>query len=120
MPHVIVKLASGRSDPTKARIAEAVTKAIVANAPSRQLLFMLNPKTVSSLSPVRRSSCASRANAFTSGSVRKPPRGLTPGARVFHLKFGPGTVAAEEGGKLTVDFDHAGRKMVLDSFVEPA
>ena len=32
MPHVIVKLASGRSDPTKARIAEAVTKAIVANA----------------------------------------------------------------------------------------
>jgi len=32
LPHVIVKLASGRSDPTKARIAEAVTKAIVANA----------------------------------------------------------------------------------------
>ena len=32
MPHVIVKLASGRSDTTKARIAEAVTKAIVANA----------------------------------------------------------------------------------------
>ncbi len=32
MPHVILKLASGRSDETKTRIAEAVAKAIVANA----------------------------------------------------------------------------------------
>lgn len=41
------------------------------------------------------------------------------GARVFHSKFGPGTVAAVDGNKLTVDFDNAGRKMVLESFVEP-
>ena len=40
------------------------------------------------------------------------------GARVFHLKFGPGSVAAVDGNKLTVDFDKAGRKMVLESFVE--
>jgi DNA helicase-2/ATP-dependent DNA helicase PcrA len=40
------------------------------------------------------------------------------GARVFHLKFGPGTVANVDGNKLTVDFDKAGRKMVLESFVE--
>ena len=60
------------------------------------------------------------ANSFTSGTARKPPRGMATGARVFHLKFGPGTVFAEDGGKLTVDFDHAGRKMVMDSFVEPA
>jgi DNA helicase-2/ATP-dependent DNA helicase PcrA len=60
------------------------------------------------------------SKAFVGGNVRKPPRGLAAGARVFHLKFGPGTVFAEEGGKLTVDFDHAGRKMVMDSFVEPA
>ncbi len=32
MPHVIVKLASGRSEPQKARIAEAVTKAVMAEA----------------------------------------------------------------------------------------
>lgn len=32
MPHVIVKLASGRSEPTKARIAEAITQAVMANA----------------------------------------------------------------------------------------
>ena len=40
------------------------------------------------------------------------------GERVFHLKFGPGTVADVDGNKLTVDFDKAGRKMVLDSFVQ--
>ena len=39
------------------------------------------------------------------------------GARVFHVKFGPGSVFAVDGNKLTVDFDKAGRKMVLDSFV---
>lgn len=39
------------------------------------------------------------------------------GARVFHIEFGNGIVAAADGNKLTVDFDRAGRKMVLDSFV---
>ena len=39
------------------------------------------------------------------------------GARVFHAKFGAGTVAGVDGNKLTVDFDKAGRKMVLESFV---
>ncbi len=40
------------------------------------------------------------------------------GSRVFHLKFGPGTVAAVDGNKCTVDFDKAGRKMVLESFLQ--
>jgi DNA helicase-2/ATP-dependent DNA helicase PcrA len=44
--------------------------------------------------------------------------GFAVGGRVLHAKFGPGTVAAIDGNKLTVDFDKAGRKMVLDSFVE--
>ena len=44
--------------------------------------------------------------------------GLSVGARVFHLKFGPGTVALVDGNKLTVDFDKAGRKMVLESFLQ--
>ena len=48
------------------------------------------------------------------------PSAYAEGARVLHLKFGPGTVAAIDGNKLTVDFDKAGRKMVLDSFVEAA
>ncbi len=39
------------------------------------------------------------------------------GARVFHIKFGHGAVAEVDGNKLTVDFDKAGRKMVLESFL---
>jgi len=39
------------------------------------------------------------------------------GSRVFHLKFGPGSVVTADGPKLTVDFDRAGRKLVMDSFV---
>jgi DNA helicase II / ATP-dependent DNA helicase PcrA len=43
---------------------------------------------------------------------------FTVGGRVLHSKFGPGTIEAVDGNKLTVEFDKAGRKMVLDSFVE--
>ncbi len=43
---------------------------------------------------------------------------LAKGARVFHQKFGNGLVAAVDGNKLTVDFDKAGRKMVLESFLQ--
>ncbi len=42
---------------------------------------------------------------------------FTPGSRVFHQKFGYGTVATAEGDKLEVDFDKAGRKKLIDSFV---
>jgi len=42
------------------------------------------------------------------------------GERVFHLKFGYGHVAAVDGNKLTIDFDKAGQKRVVDSFVERA
>jgi ATP-dependent DNA helicase UvrD/PcrA len=38
--------------------------------------------------------------------------------RVFHAKFGYGLVAEIEGNKLEIDFEHAGRKRVLDSFVD--
>ncbi len=40
------------------------------------------------------------------------------GERVFHVKFGYGTVTAVEGNKLTVAFEKAGEKKVIDSFVE--
>jgi DNA helicase II / ATP-dependent DNA helicase PcrA len=42
---------------------------------------------------------------------------LSLGQRVFHGKFGYGTIAAIEGNKLEIDFEHTGRKKVLDSFV---
>lgn len=40
------------------------------------------------------------------------------GDRVFHQKFGSGNVVAVAGNKLTIQFDKAGEKRVLDSFVE--
>lgn len=42
------------------------------------------------------------------------------GARVFHQKFGYGTVTSVEDDKLDVNFDKSGDKRVLDSFVETA
>jgi DNA helicase-2/ATP-dependent DNA helicase PcrA len=42
------------------------------------------------------------------------------GERVFHQKFGYGLVKSVEGNKLTVAFDKAGEKKVIDSFVERA
>ena len=40
------------------------------------------------------------------------------GDRVFHQKFGNGNVVGVDGNKLTIDFDKAGEKRVVDSFVE--
>jgi DNA helicase II / ATP-dependent DNA helicase PcrA len=50
----------------------------------------------------------------SAGSVGR----FTDGTRVFHLKFGAGTVMAVDGNKLTVEFDKAGQKMVLESYLE--
>jgi DNA helicase-2/ATP-dependent DNA helicase PcrA len=42
------------------------------------------------------------------------------GDRVFHQKFGNGDVVAIDGNKLTIAFDKAGEKRVVDSFVQRA
>ncbi|WP_313534653.1 UvrD-helicase domain-containing protein [Sphingomonas sp.] len=57
----------------------------------------------------------SRASAVSFGA--KPRGDLALGMRVFHQKFGYGTVAEIEGNKLEIDFEQAGRKRVMDSFV---
>ncbi len=46
------------------------------------------------------------------------PSKFSVGDRVFHIKFGNGNIAAIEGNKLTIDFDRAGQKRVLDGFVD--
>ena len=50
----------------------------------------------------------------------KPRTDITLGQRIFHQKFGYGTVAGIDGNKLEIDFEQAGRKRVIDSFVTPA
>jgi DNA helicase-2/ATP-dependent DNA helicase PcrA len=47
-----------------------------------------------------------------------PASHFRPGDRVFHLKFGNGNVTAVDGNKLTIQFDKAGEKRVVDSYVE--
>ena len=47
-----------------------------------------------------------------------PTSAYRVGDRVFHLKFGNGNVVAVDGNKLLIQFDKAGEKRVVDSFVE--
>ena len=46
-----------------------------------------------------------------------PPGAFAKGARVFHRKFGYGTVTAADGDRLDIDFDKAGRKKVISTYV---
>ena len=48
------------------------------------------------------------------------PSAYAVGDRIFHLKFGYGDIVGIDGNKLTVAFDKAGEKRVIDSYVEPA
>jgi DNA helicase-2/ATP-dependent DNA helicase PcrA len=56
-----------------------------------------------------------KASAVSLGSQGRTD--LELGQRVFHGKFGYGKIVAQEGNKLEIDFEHAGLKKVLDSFV---
>ena len=51
-------------------------------------------------------------------SVADTPSQFSVGDRVFHVKFGNGNISAIEGNKLTIEFDKAGQKRVLEGFVE--
>uniref|UniRef100_UPI0035CC9385 ATP-dependent helicase n=1 Tax=uncultured Sphingomonas sp. TaxID=158754 RepID=UPI0035CC9385 len=57
----------------------------------------------------------SRASAVSLGN--KGRADVAVGMRVFHQKFGYGAIAEIEGNKLEIDFENAGRKRVMDSFV---
>lgn len=73
----------------------------------------------------RQQAPAPRTITLDGGSYHVEPRArpnapFPKGARVFHQKFGYGTVTAVEQDKLEIDFDQAGVKKVMDSFVVPA
>ena len=57
----------------------------------------------------------------SAASFAAKPRGdIAVGARVFHDKFGYGTVLSQEGNKLEIDFEGGGTKRLIDSFVKLA
>ena len=67
-----------------------------------------------------------QSRAKSAPAAPKAVRGATsevhfaPGERVFHQKFGTGTVMAVDGDKLAVAFDRAGEKHIVARFVMPA
>lgn len=56
-----------------------------------------------------------RASAVSLGNKGRDD--LSVGLRVFHQKFGYGRIEEIEGNKLEIEFEQAGRKRVMDSFV---
>jgi len=51
---------------------------------------------------------------------KEPAEGsLAVGTRIFHQKFGYGRIRSVEGSKLSIAFEKAGDKKVIDRFVEP-
>ena len=67
-----------------------------------------------------RSGGASASRAPSAAELPSSSGLVTAGLRVFHQKFGYGTVRSNDGGKLEIDFEKAGTKKVMESFVEPA
>ncbi len=61
-----------------------------------------------------------KAEILSSRAPGKTASNHTIGDRIFHQKFGYGRVEAVDGNKLEIAFEKAGRKKVIDSFVEAA
>lgn len=53
-------------------------------------------------------------------SVSDPPSDFSINDRIFHIKFGYGRITAIDDHKLTIVFEKAGEKRVLDNFVTKA
>ena len=68
--------------------------------------------------PKRRSEPAMLEGELVASSTAKSSA-YAVGARVFHNKFGYGSVTAADGNKLTVQFDDAGQRKVVDDFLQP-
>ncbi|MCG8595583.1 MAG: UvrD-helicase domain-containing protein [Kiloniellales bacterium] len=63
-----------------------------------------------------------RAAPFIEGTARVTEdsgRSFAPRDRIFHRKYGYGTITAVDGDRLTVDFDKAGTKHAFAGFVVP-
>ena len=104
----------------------------------RMAFLTMPPKTTALIFTSPRAGRGRRAEARVRGRASPLPAAKTPltiegelvakstgatssfavGERVFHQKFGNGNVTAVDGNKLTIKFDKAGEKRVVDSFVE--
>ncbi len=69
---------------------------------------------------LRRETIEGDGRLIASSDPAAAGKGLKVGERVFHQKFGYGLILLAEGAKLTVAFEKAGEKRVIDSFLEKA
>ena len=84
-----------------------------ASHPRPRLAARKPPAAASTATPQR--VIEAKASAVSLGNQGRTD--LELGQRVFHGKFGYGKIVAQEGNKLEIEFEHAGLKKVLDSFV---
>jgi len=97
---------------------------VAANASGRQPARTMTrgpawQRAVASSSTVTRAPAPSEKGPAASVGA-KARADLAIGMRVFHEKFGYGNIADIDGNKLEVEFEQAGTKRVLDSFVKLA
>ncbi|MCZ2204047.1 ATP-dependent helicase [Bartonella sp. A05] len=71
----------------------------------------------SSTQPYQQKNIANKANTK---SMVDTPLTFAINDRVFHMKFGYGHVLEIDGNKLTISFDKAGEKRILDTFLTKA
>lgn len=100
---------SAQGDPF-AHVAERQPARTMTRGPAWQRA-MATPTTVT-----RAPAPSERSPAASIGA--KARADLAVGMRVFHEKFGYGEITDIDGNKLEVEFDQAGSKRVLDSFVK--
>ena len=102
---------SAQGDPF-AHVAERSPARTMTRGPAWQ-------RAVAASSTITRAPAPSEgAPAASVGAKRRSD--LAIGLRVFHEKFGYGTIADIDGNKLEVAFEQAGSKRVLDSFIRLA
>jgi DNA helicase-2/ATP-dependent DNA helicase PcrA len=70
--------------------------------------------------PPRRPLLANAGPVPRRGEELRRVGGFAIGERVFHQKFGYGTITSVEDNKLAIHFDVAGDKKIMDAFVEHA
>jgi DNA helicase-2/ATP-dependent DNA helicase PcrA len=101
--------AAPRSEPAST-LAEDAARADVYNSPGwKRLQARAGTRPIAQPQEARTMTIDATASAA-----------FEPGTRVFHQKFGYGTVAGVEGDKLAIAFDKAGTKNVVARFVSAA
>lgn len=63
---------------------------------------------------------SAQESSFTPPLTSQKPGTFKTGDRIFHLKFGYGKILSLSGDKLEINFEHAGIKHVVASFVKHA